>query len=70
MCELYNDLFILVYQGRFSATIYDEVRVCIGDTSLIKYPPKNINLMININNITCRFETCISAVLNQNRFNK
>ena len=32
-------------------------RFCIGDTSLRKYMPKYIKPMINIDKITCGFET-------------
>ena len=46
------------------------VNVCIGDIPLSNYMPKYIKQIININNMTCGFETCISAILLQSDLNK
>ena len=45
-------------------------KVCIGDTSLGNYRPKNIQPISNINKITRGCETCISAMLLQQDLNK
>ena len=65
-----NHLTLPVDQGGFSGALYEEFRVCIGDTSLRKYIPKNINPKINIKIITCVCETCISTMLLQYNLNK
>ena len=43
----------------------EDGRVCIDDTSLIKYVPKHINPNIRRNPITRRCQTCIKAFLLQ-----
>ena len=61
--DIHTNLILLVYQGGFYGTINEGGKVCIGDTYLRKYMPKYIKPMSNINKITCRYETCISAML-------
>ena len=62
-------MILTIYEGVcFGARNVDE-KVCIRDTSLRKYMPTYIKPMININNITCGWETCISAMLLQSYIN-
>ena len=58
------------YLGDLSGTRTVDVKVCIGDTSLRKYMPKNIKPISNRKNITCGRKTCISAMLLQSDLNK
>ena len=67
---MHNDFILSVAQGGFSGARYDEVRVWIFDTSIIKYIPKHINTTSNRNNITCGYYICISDMLLQYYLNK
>ena len=68
--EIHNDIILPVFQGGFHGGTNMYERVYIGDTYLIKYMPKHIKPMSNINRITCGYETCISAILFQYDLNK
>ena len=68
--NLHNHLILPVTQGGFHGVRNEYGRVCIGDTSLRKYTPKQINPMINRNNITRGCETCISVMLLKSNLNK
>ena len=50
-------------EGGFSGARTFDGNICIGDTSLSKYMPKNIKPMSNSSKITCGYKTCISAML-------
>ena len=47
-------MILPIYEGYIFGTRIVDGKICIGDTSLMKYMPKNIKLMIKINNIKCR----------------
>ena len=61
--ELHNDMIFPSSEGVFSGAIPVDGNIYIGDTSVRKYMPKYIKPMSNRNNITCGWETCISAML-------
>ena len=60
---MHNDLILPVSQGGFYGARYEDGRVCIRDTFLRKYIPKNVKATRNINKIICGCETCISVML-------
>ena len=68
--ELHNDMILPIYQWGLFGARNEYGKVCIGDKSLIKYIPKHIKPTSIINNITCGYETCISAMLFQYDWNK
>ena len=58
-------MILPIYQGGFFGAKNADIKLFIVDTSLSNYMPKYIKPMRNINNITCVWETCISAMLIQ-----
>ena len=68
--ELHNDMIFPSSEGGFSGAIPADGNIYIGDTSLRKYMPKYIKPMSNRKNITCGWETCISAMLLKLDLNK
>ena len=68
--KVHNDIFLKESQGGFYGARYEKGRLWIGDTSLRKYIPNEIEKMINRNKITCGCETCISEMLLQYDLNR
>ena len=67
---MHNDLILPVYQRGFHGDKNEDGRVCIGDKSLRKYTIKHIKPIINRNNFTCGYETCIITMLLQSDLNR
>ena len=67
---MHNDNILPVSQGEIYGARNKYGRVCIGNTSLIKYTPKHTNTTIKRNRIACGCETCISAMLLQFDLNR
>ena len=70
LLELHNDMILPIPQGGFPGAINQDGNLCIGYTYIIKYNAKHIKQTINVNNITCGFETCISSMSLQSDLNK
>ena len=68
--DLHNDMVLPSSQGDFYGARTIDGNICIGDTSLRNYMPEYIKPMSNRNNVTCRCENCIIAMLLQSDINK
>ena len=62
-----NNIILPLPQGGFHGAINEYGRVCVGNTSIIKYTTKHTNPM---NRITRGYDTCISDMLLQYCLNK
>ena len=63
-------MILPIPQGVFFGSRTVDDKVCAGDMSFRKYMQKYIIPMSNINNITCGWKKCISAMLLQPYLNK
>ena len=70
MQELHNDMILPIYEGGIYDARTVDGKIYIWDTPIRKYMPKHIKPTSNRNNITCGYQTYLSAMLLQSDLKK